>query len=195
MTSNIFFFQLNDLLFDEWVANIVKEVNVKEVLKSSIFVVQKATAPKDGVEFCQGSIGTIKSSLAMSYDAWRRRQFSTNQMPRNYLTQTYKLTNSQTDKLTQIQHTVRPCSTSSACKNTLVSICFKISRRNMRPQEGQFLEILKMQYLVSLLPYFSAPFNARKKSILKRKHFCLFWIQNSFWVIYGRQDNNIFKMI
>ena len=32
--------------------------------KSSIFVEQKATAPKNGVEFRQGSIGTIRSSLA-----------------------------------------------------------------------------------------------------------------------------------
>ena len=56
------------------------------VFKSSIFVVQKATAPKNGVEFRQGSIGTIRSSLATSYDVWRRRQFSTNQRPRNYLT-------------------------------------------------------------------------------------------------------------
>jgi hypothetical protein len=39
----------------------------------SIFVVQKATAPKSGVEFRQGSIGTIRGSLAMSYDVWRRR--------------------------------------------------------------------------------------------------------------------------
>ena len=42
---------LNDLLFDEWVNHVVKEVNVKEGLKSSIFVVQKAAAPKNGVEF------------------------------------------------------------------------------------------------------------------------------------------------
>ena len=63
------------------------------VFKSSIFVVQKATAPKNGVEFRQGSIGTIRSSLATSYDVWRRRQFSTNQRPRNYL----KLTNSHTN--------------------------------------------------------------------------------------------------
>ena len=34
------------------------------VEKSSIFVVQKASAPKNGVEFRQGSIGTIRSSLA-----------------------------------------------------------------------------------------------------------------------------------
>ena len=39
----------------------------------SIFVVQKAAAPKIGVEFRQGSIGTIRGSLAMSYDVWRRR--------------------------------------------------------------------------------------------------------------------------
>merc|ERR1711942_529746 len=60
------------------------------VFKSSIFVVQKATAPKNCVEFRQGSIGTIRSSLATSYDVWRRRQFSTNQRPRNYLTHTHK---------------------------------------------------------------------------------------------------------
>ena len=49
--------------------NFVEEVNVKGVLKSSIFVVEKATAPKTGVEFRQGSIGAIGSSLATSYDA------------------------------------------------------------------------------------------------------------------------------
>ena len=46
----------------------VEEVGVKKVLKSSIFVVQKATAPKTGVEFRQGSIGAIKSRLATSCD-------------------------------------------------------------------------------------------------------------------------------
>ena len=45
----------------------VEEVDVKGVLKSSIFVVQKATAPKSGVEFRQGSLGAIRSSLATSY--------------------------------------------------------------------------------------------------------------------------------
>ena len=40
---------LNDLLFDEWVDHVVKEVNVKEALKLSIFVVQKASAPKNGI--------------------------------------------------------------------------------------------------------------------------------------------------
>ena len=41
--------------------------------KSSIFVLQKATAPKSGVEFRQGSNGTIRVSLATSYDVWRHR--------------------------------------------------------------------------------------------------------------------------
>ena len=76
MTSIIFPFELahlNDLLFDEWVDHVVKEVNVKEALKSSIFVVQKAAAPKSGIEFRQSSNGTIRSSLAASYDVARRR--------------------------------------------------------------------------------------------------------------------------
>ena len=49
--------------------HVVKVLNVEEVLKSPFFVVQKAAAPKTGVEFRQGSIGTIRSSLATSYDA------------------------------------------------------------------------------------------------------------------------------
>ena len=49
--------------------DVVVEVDVKEVLKSSIFVVQKAAAPKSGVEFRQDSIGTIRNSLAASCDA------------------------------------------------------------------------------------------------------------------------------
>ena len=48
-------------------------------------------------------------SLATLYSTWWQRQFLTNQRPRSYLT----LTNS----LTQNKHTVRPCFTSSACKN------------------------------------------------------------------------------
>ena len=63
---------LNDLLFNEQVDNVVKEVNIKKALKSSIFVVQKAAAPKIGVEFCPGSIGTNRSSLATSSDVARR---------------------------------------------------------------------------------------------------------------------------
>ena len=49
------------------------KASLNQGLKMSIFVVQKATAPKSGVEFRQGSIGTIRGSLAMSYDVWRRR--------------------------------------------------------------------------------------------------------------------------
>ena len=59
---------LNDLLFDEWVDYVVKEVNIKEALKSPIFVVQKPAAPKNDVEFRQGSNGTLRSSLATLYD-------------------------------------------------------------------------------------------------------------------------------
>ena len=58
--------------------HVVKELNVEEVLKSPIFVVQKAAAPKNGVEFCQGSNGTIRSSLATSCDVSRRRARSPN---------------------------------------------------------------------------------------------------------------------
>ena len=64
---------LNDLLFNEKVHDVVEEVNVKEDLKSSIFDVQKAAAPKNIVEFRQSSTGTVRSSLATSYDVWRRR--------------------------------------------------------------------------------------------------------------------------
>ena len=67
-------------LFDERVVNVVKEVNLKEALKSSIFVVQRAAAPKNGVEFRQGSIGAISSSLATatSYDVAENRNARTN---------------------------------------------------------------------------------------------------------------------
>ena len=68
MTSIIFLFDmvhLYDLFCDELVDDIVEEIDIKEILKSSILVVQKATAPKFGVEFCQGSIGAIKSSYAV----------------------------------------------------------------------------------------------------------------------------------
>ena len=57
------------LLFDEWVDHVVKELNVEDALKLSIL----AAAPKNGVEFCQGSDGTIRISLATSYDVLRRR--------------------------------------------------------------------------------------------------------------------------
>ena len=71
MTSIICLFELvhlNGLLFDEWVDHVVKELNIEEALKSSIFVVKKAAAPKNGEEFRQGSNGTIRRSLAMSHD-------------------------------------------------------------------------------------------------------------------------------
>ena len=48
--------------------DVVNQVNIKEA--TNLFV-QKAAAPKNRVEFSQGSIGTIKSSLATSYDVWR----------------------------------------------------------------------------------------------------------------------------
>ena len=79
MTSIICLFELvhlKDLLFDELVDEVVKEVEIKEALKSSIFVVQKAAAQIYGVEFRQGSIGGIRSSLAMLHDVWRRRATS-----------------------------------------------------------------------------------------------------------------------
>ena len=62
---------LNDLLFDEWVNNVIKEA-----LKLSIFVVQMAAAPKNRVEFHQGSNGTIRSSLATSYEVSQSRATS-----------------------------------------------------------------------------------------------------------------------
>ena len=49
----------------------MEELDVKGVLKSSIFVVQKATTPKSGVEFCQGSLGAIRSNLGTSHDVAR----------------------------------------------------------------------------------------------------------------------------
>ena len=66
MTSIICFFvvvHLNDLLSDEWVDHVVEEVNVKEARELSIFVVQMAATPKNGIEFCQKSIGALRCSL------------------------------------------------------------------------------------------------------------------------------------
>ena len=79
MTAIIFLFELvhlNDLFCEEYVDDIVKDIDIKWVLKSSIFAVQKANAPKIGVEFRQGSIGAISSSVATSNDVWRRRAAS-----------------------------------------------------------------------------------------------------------------------
>ena len=80
----------------------VEEVGVKKVLRSSIFVVQKATAPKTGVEFCQASIGAIRTSLATSYDVWRRRSAS-----QLYCRKIYTLTNGLTNGLTDRKVTYR----------------------------------------------------------------------------------------
>ena len=55
--------------FNDLNDDVVVEVDVEEALKSSIFIVQKAAAPKSGVEFRQDSIGTIRNSLATSCDA------------------------------------------------------------------------------------------------------------------------------
>ena len=69
----------SELVFLNFLLNhVVKELNVEEVLKSSILVVQKTAAPKNGVEFRQGSIGTIRSSLAASCDLARCRGTSHN---------------------------------------------------------------------------------------------------------------------
>ena len=48
------------------------------LLKLLIFHVQKAAAPKIGVEFRQKSIGALRLSLAMLYDDLRRRETSLN---------------------------------------------------------------------------------------------------------------------
>ena len=66
---------VNDLNDD-----VVVEVEVKEALKSPIFVVQKAAAPKFGIEFRQGSNGTIWSSLATLCDVLRRHSESQSQL-------------------------------------------------------------------------------------------------------------------
>ena len=50
--------------------------SVSFLLKSPIFVVQKAATPKIGVEFRQGSNGTIRSSLATQYDVAGHRATS-----------------------------------------------------------------------------------------------------------------------
>ena len=46
---------------------------VLDVLKSSIFVVQKLALHQNGVEFRQQSIGDIRSSVTTLYDVLRRR--------------------------------------------------------------------------------------------------------------------------
>ena len=53
--------------------NKVQNDQISQLLKSPIFVVQKAAAPKNGVEFRQKSIGLIRCSLATSYNDVRHR--------------------------------------------------------------------------------------------------------------------------
>ena len=45
---------------------------IGRLLRSSIFVIQKAAAPKNGEEFRQRPIGDVRRSLATSHDVWRR---------------------------------------------------------------------------------------------------------------------------
>ena len=137
--------------FNHQANDVIEEVDVKDALKSSIFVVQKAAAPKTGVEFCQGSIGTIRSSLATSYDVWRRRATS----PTFDQSEAEKL--SLTHTQTENRHTGRCCSTSSACKKLVRSKFFifeavhsfylflgingmkkKLQRTNSRPFPGHW---------------------------------------------------------
>ena len=60
--------------FNDLNDDVVVEVDVEEALKSSIFIVQKAAAPKSGVEFRQDSIGTIRNSLSFFLSLFVRRQ-------------------------------------------------------------------------------------------------------------------------
>ena len=53
-------------------SDVVREVDVTGALKPSI-VVQRAAAPKNGVEFHQRPIDDIRYSLATLYDVWWRR--------------------------------------------------------------------------------------------------------------------------
>ena len=54
----------------------VKSVQLGHLLKLPVFVIQKVVAPKNGVEFCQKSIGAISCSLATLYDEVRCREKS-----------------------------------------------------------------------------------------------------------------------
>ena len=92
---------------------------LKEALKSSIFVVQKGAAPKNGVEFCQRPNGTISSSLATSYNVLRRRPMS----PTFDQSEAWKLSQTDTHKHTQNLHTVRlaaPAKTDASICSSLI---------------------------------------------------------------------------
>ena len=66
---------------------------VLDVLKLSIFVVQKLALHQNGVEFRQQSIGDIRSSVATLYDVVRRRATESKVL-------VYILTHSRTHKVT-----------------------------------------------------------------------------------------------
>ena len=119
----------NDLLFDEWVDHVIKAVNVKEALKSSIFVVQMAAAPKTGVEFCQGSNGTIRSSLATSYDVSRRRATSPNF--------------DQSEAWKSVTHTQTHTHFEILVQGSLRERWTKIWRKKVRPEKGSTFSAIR----------------------------------------------------
>ena len=94
------FLRSNKMQFLPPPSYVVIEVNVTETVKPSIFVVQRAAAPKNGVEFRQRPIGAIRRSLATSYDVWRRRATS----PKNKNALTDWLTDWLTD---EVRHRAR----------------------------------------------------------------------------------------
>ena len=83
------------------------------VLNCQFFVLQKATAPKNGVEFCQGSIGNIRSSQANVIQRLARSRDATKFQP---IRGQEIISDTHTHTQTENQHTVRSCSTSSACQ-------------------------------------------------------------------------------
>ena len=116
--------------------------NVKEALKSSIFVVQKAAAPKTGVEFRQGSTGTIRSSLATSHDASWRRAMSPN------------FDQSEAEKLSQIHtHTETQTHTESTYCQALLS-----EQRLQKSSKVFWLDVTKPRMVpIKLQPFL--PYN------------------------------------
>ena len=112
--------------FNDLNDDVVVEVDVEEALKSSIFIVQKAAAPKFGVEFRQDSIGTIRSSLATSYDDVSRRRARSPNFDQSEARKLSHTTDTHTDTHTENRHAGRPCSTSSAFKNKRLLLFMKL---------------------------------------------------------------------
>ena len=115
---------------------------VIEALKSSIFVVQKAAEPKTGVEFRQGSTGTIRSSLATSHDASWRRAMSPN------------FDQSEAEKLSQIHtHTETQTHTESTYCQALLS-----EQRLQKSSKVFWLDVTKPRMVpIKLQPFL--PYN------------------------------------